>query len=547
MFIADLHIHSRFSRACSKDCDIEHLSWWALRKGLTVLGTGDFTHPAWAAELKDTLVPAEPGLFRVRPDLERRLHRDTPASCAGTVRFMLSVEISTIYRRDEQTRKVHHLLYSPSFEAADRITAALAKVGNLASDGRPILGLDSRDLLEITLEAGPGCFLVPAHVWTPWFAVLGSKSGFDAVRDCYADLAGHIFAVETGLSSDPAMNWTCSSLDAYRLVSNSDAHSPPALGREATVFGTDLDYFAMAEALRTGRGLDGTLEFFPEEGKYHLDGHRKCGVRIEPEQTTALADRCPACGKPLTVGVLHRVAELADRPAGFRPDGAAGFTCLVQLPQIIGEILGTGPKSKKVTTEAGRLVGALGPELTILREVPLDDLRRVGGARFAEGIGRLRRGEVIRRGRLRRGVRHHPAVRAGRRGRIGPVRDDRPGRAGSGPKESSTEEFCRTERGIPGRAPDPSPPWRRGSCPGRPRDRLRARRPGPRSAGRGHGGRAAADHRGAGHRQDPDAHPPDRPPGHRARPARPAVPGHHVHQAGRAGDARPAGRAGRQP
>jgi uncharacterized protein (TIGR00375 family) len=396
MFHADLHIHSRFSRACSKDCDIEHLSWWALRKGLTVLGTGDFTHPAWSAELKDTLVPAEPGLFRIRPDLERRLHRDTPASCAGTVRFLLSVEISTIYRRDERTRKVHHLLYAPSFEAADRITQALAKIGNLASDGRPILGLDSRDLLEITLEAGPGCFLVPAHVWTPWFAVLGSKSGFDAVRDCYADLADHIFAVETGLSSDPAMNWTCSSLDGYRLVSNSDAHSPPMLGREATVFGTDLDYFAMAEALRTGRGLDGTLEFFPEEGKYHLDGHRKCGVRIDPEQTTALEDRCPACGKPLTVGVLHRVAELADRPAGFRPDGAAGFTCLVQLPQIIGEMVGTGPKSKKVAAEVGRLVGALGPELSILREVPLDDLRRVGGARLAEGIGRLRRGEVTR-------------------------------------------------------------------------------------------------------------------------------------------------------
>jgi DNA helicase II / ATP-dependent DNA helicase PcrA len=396
MFIADLHIHSRFSRACSKDCDIEHLSWWALRKGLTVLGTGDFTHPAWSAELKDTLTEAEPGLFRLRPDLERRLHRDTPASCAGTVRFMLSVEISTIYRRDERTRKVHHLLYAPSFEAADRITAALAKIGNLASDGRPILGLDSRDLLEITLEGGPGCFLVPAHVWTPWFAVLGSKSGFDAVRDCYADLAGHIFAVETGLSSDPAMNWTCSSLDGYRLVSNSDAHSPPALGREATVFGTDLDYFAMADALRTGQGLAGTLEFFPEEGKYHLDGHRKCGVRIEPEQTTALADQCPACGKPLTVGVLHRVAELADRPAGYRPDGAPGFTCLVQLPQIIGEILDTGPKSKKVTAEVTRLVGALGPELTILRDVPLDDLRRAGGTRLAEAIGRLRRGEVIR-------------------------------------------------------------------------------------------------------------------------------------------------------
>ncbi len=396
MFIADLHVHSKYSRACSKDCDIEHLSLSALRKGLTVLGTGDFTHPAWAAELKESLVPAEPGLFRLRPDLERRVLRDSPPSCAGAIRFMLSVEISTIYRRAERTRKVHHLLYAPSFDAADRITAALAKIGNLASDGRPILGLDSRDLLEITLLADPGCYLVPAHVWTPWFAVLGSKSGFDAVRDCYADLAGHIFAVETGLSSDPAMNWTCSSLDPYRLVSNSDAHSPPMLGREATVFGTDLDYFAMAEALRTGHGLAGTLEFFPEEGKYHLDGHRKCGVRVDPEQTRALDTLCPACGKPLTVGVLHRVAELADRPAGSRPPGAAGFTCLVQLPEIVGEIRSTGPKSKTVAGEVGRLTGLLGPELAILRDVPLDDIRRAGGALLGEGIARLRRGEVIR-------------------------------------------------------------------------------------------------------------------------------------------------------
>ena len=396
MFHADLHIHSRFSRACSKDCDIEHLSWWALRKGLTVLGTGDFTHPAWAAELKETLVPAEPGLFRVKPELERRLRRDSAATCAGTVRFMLSVEISTIYRRDERTRKVHHLIYAPSFEAADRITAALAKIGNLASDGRPILGLDSRDLLDITLSADPGCFLVPAHVWTPWFAVLGSKSGFDAVQECYADLAAHIFAVETGLSSDPAMNWACSSLDPYRLVSNSDAHSPPMLGREATVFDTDLDYFAMAAALRTGNGLEGTIEFFPEEGKYHLDGHRKCGVRVDPEQTLALDTICPQCGKPLTVGVLHRIAELADRPAGFRPPGAAGFTSLVQLPEIVGEILATGPKSKKVVGEVGRLVAALGPELSILRETPLDELRRAGGSLLSEGIARLRRGEVIR-------------------------------------------------------------------------------------------------------------------------------------------------------
>jgi uncharacterized protein (TIGR00375 family) len=396
MFHADLHIHSKFSRACSKDCDIEHLSWWALRKGLTVLGTGDFTHPAWSAELKETLVPAEPGLFRIRPDLEQRLHRDTPASCAGTVRFLLSVEISTIYKRDDRTRKVHHLLYAPDFESADRITAALAKIGNLASDGRPILGLDSRDLLEITLSGGPGCYLIPAHVWTPWFAVLGSKSGFDAVRDCYADLAEHIFAVETGLSSDPAMNWMCSSLDGYRLVSNSDAHSPPMLGREATVFGTGLDYFAMMTALQTGHGLAGTVEFFPEEGKYHLDGHRKCDVRLEPEQTRGVDTICPRCGKPLTVGVLHRVAELADRAAGYRPPNAAGFTNLVQLPEIMGELLGTGPKSKKVAGAVGQLVAALGPELSILRDVPLDDLQRAGGSLLSEAIARLRRGEVIR-------------------------------------------------------------------------------------------------------------------------------------------------------
>ncbi|MBV9093005.1 MAG: DNA helicase UvrD [Streptosporangiaceae bacterium] len=396
MFIADLHIHSRFSRACSKDCDLEHLSAWALRKGIGVLGTGDFTHPAWAAELRETLVPAEPGLFRIRPDLERRAARGAPNAGADPVRFLLSVEISTIYRRADRTRKVHHLIYAPGFDAADRITAALARIGNLAADGRPILGLDSRDLLEITLEAGPGCFLVPAHVWTPWFGVLGSKSGFDAVPDCYADLAEHIFAVETGLSSDPPMNWTCSSLDRYRLVSNSDAHSPPMLGREATVFDTGLSYAAIAEALRTGNGLGGTIEFFPEEGKYHLDGHRKCGVRADPGQTRALDRRCPRCGKPLTVGVLHRVAELADRPAGSRPAGAAGYTCLVQLPQVVGEIVAAGPKTKKVAAEVGRLVAALGPELAILREVPLDELRRAGGTPLGEAIARLRRGEVIR-------------------------------------------------------------------------------------------------------------------------------------------------------
>jgi uncharacterized protein (TIGR00375 family) len=396
MFHADLHIHSRFSRACSRDCDLEHLAWWALRKGVTVVGTGDFTHPEWADELTESLVPAEPGLFRLSKDAEVRLRRSSPHSCGGEVRFMLSAEISTIYRAGERTRKVHHLLYAPTFEAAERITRALSRIGNLASDGRPILGLDSRHLLEITLDGGPGCYLVPAHAWTPWFAVLGSKSGFDVVADCYGDLAAQVFAIETGLSSDPAMNWMCSSLDGYRLVSNSDAHSPPMLGREATTFDVPLDYFAMADALRTGEGLAGTIEFYPEEGKYHLDGHRKCGVRFDPAQSRENEGTCPVCGKPLTIGVLHRVAELADRPAGYRPAGAPAFTNLVQLPQIVGEILATGPKSKKVGTEVGRLVAALGPELDILTEVDAGELRRAGGSLLAEAVGRLRRGEVRR-------------------------------------------------------------------------------------------------------------------------------------------------------
>ena len=396
MFHADLHIHSRYSRACSKKCDPAALAWWAVRKGVTVVGTGDFTHPAWAAELAETLEPAEPGLFRLRPGLQAALARASPASCDPRVRFLLSAEISTIYQRDGVTRKVHHLLYAPTFEAASQISASLAKIGNLASDGRPILGLDSRHLLEITLSADPGCYLVPAHIWTPWFAVLGSKSGFDSITACYLDLAEHVFAVETGLSSDPPMNWMCSALDGYRLVSNSDAHSPPMIGREATTFGTELDYFAMAAALRTGTGLAGTLNFHPEGGRYHLDGHRKCGIRFGPAQSSAHNGICPACGKPLTIGVLHRVAELADRPLGHQPAGAAAATNLVSLPGIVSEIQGSGPHSKKVTTEVDRLVAVLGAELHILLSADLADVSRAGGSLLGEAIARLRRGDVIK-------------------------------------------------------------------------------------------------------------------------------------------------------
>ena len=396
MFHADLHVHSRFSRACSKDAEIGNLAWWAARKGLSVIGTGDFTHPAWAAELAELLVPAEPGLLALKPELSARLRRTLPPSCQAEIRFLLSTEISTIYKRDGATRKVHHLLYAPTFEAASAITTALAKVGNLASDGRPILGLDSRHLLEITLNAGPGCFLIPAHIWTPWFAVLGSKSGFDAVPDCYLDLAEHVFAVETGLSSDPPMNWICSGLDHYRLVSNSDAHSPPMLGREATTFSTAVDYFAMLRALRTGQGLAGTLNFFPEGGRYHADGHRKCGVRLLPAESVRHAGICPKCEKPLTIGVMSRVAELADRPEGYRPPGSAASANLVSLPEIIGEIRGAGRQSKKVTMEVDRLVATLGPELHILREADTADIGRTAGSLVAEAIARLRRGEVIK-------------------------------------------------------------------------------------------------------------------------------------------------------
>ncbi len=354
-FYADLHIHSKYSRACSRDCDLEHLAWWARRKGVTVVGSGDFTHPAWFEHLRENLEPAEPGLFRLREELDRGVERTLPASCRGPVRFMLSVEISTIYKRAERTRKVHHLVYVPDLEAAERFNRRLGRIGNIASDGRPILGLDSRDLLEITLESGPGSYLVPAHAWTPWFAVLGSKSGFDAV-----------------------------------------AHSPPMLGREACVFSSEMDYFSMRRALETGEGYGGTVEFFPEEGKYHLDGHRKCDVCMEPTETRRRQGRCPVCGKPLTVGVLHRVEELADRPEGARLEGAAGFRNLIQLPEIVGETLRVGPKSKAVAAQIDALTERLGPELGILTTAPLDEVARVGSSLLAEALGRLREGRVLR-------------------------------------------------------------------------------------------------------------------------------------------------------
>jgi DNA helicase II / ATP-dependent DNA helicase PcrA len=397
-FHADLHIHSKYSRATSRDLDLEHLAHWAARKGISVIATGDFTHPAWNAELREKLVPAEPGLFRLRDDIEKSLAATLPAACRIPVRFMLEVEISTIYKKGEKTRKIHHLIYAPDFSTVERISTRLARIGNIASDGRPILGLDSRNLLEITLEADPAAYLIPAHIWTPWFAALGSQSGFDSITECYGDLADNIFAVETGLSSDPPMNWRVSSLDRYRLVSNSDAHSPGKLGREATSFDCDIDYFAIRDALKTGRGYVGTVEFFPEEGKYHLDGHRKCGVRLTPRETLAHGGRCPMCGQPVTIGVDHRVETLADRaPENLTPPPTAGaVSCLVPLPEVLSEIHATGPTSKPVERDYDQLVARLGPELFILQSAPLEDVARATSSLLGEALARLRAGRVIR-------------------------------------------------------------------------------------------------------------------------------------------------------
>ncbi len=399
-FHADLHVHSKYSRATSGDLDLRHLALWAKKKGIAVVGTGDFTHPAWMAAIKEELVPAEPGLFRLRDDLEAAVATELGpcAIAAAPIRFLLEVEISTIYKQGPKVRKVHHLLYAPDLASADRMVQRLARIGNLASDGRPILGLHSRDLLEICLSAGAGCYLIPAHIWTPWFSVFGSKSGFDTFEECYGDLSDQIFSVETGLSSDPPMNWRLSMLDRFRLVSNSDAHSPGNLGREACRFDCALDYFAMKNALATGAGYGGTVEFYPEEGKYHLDGHRACGFRCGPEESRRLGNKCPVCGAPLTIGVLNRVLELADRSGDPPPPRAAPFRSFVPLPEMLGELARTGPKSKTVQGRYEQLVARLGPELTILGDVPLDDISRAATPLLAEAVRRLRAGEVIREG-----------------------------------------------------------------------------------------------------------------------------------------------------
>jgi DNA helicase-2/ATP-dependent DNA helicase PcrA len=395
-FIADFHIHSRYSRATSRDLTLEALHGAALEKGIAVLGTGDFTHPGWMKEIREKLKPAEEGMFKLREDLAREVQAQIPPACAGRVRFLITSEISSIYKKDEQVRKVHNLIFSPSLETALEITGRLESIGNLASDGRPILGLDSRDLLEIVLEISSEAFLVPAHIWTPWFSVLGSKSGFDSIDACFDDLVGEIFSVETGLSSDPDMNWRLSALDRYTLMSNSDAHSAAKVGREANRFDCEPSFGSIKEALRSGagKGFLGTIEFFPEQGKYHLDGHRKCGCRMEPRETTKKGGLCPVCGKKVTVGVMNRVEALADRPRGERPPGAFPYDRLVSLADVVGEVRGAGPQTKGVQKVCRQLLERLGPELAVLTHVPLEEIERAGGRVLSEGIRRMRQAEV---------------------------------------------------------------------------------------------------------------------------------------------------------
>ena len=391
--IADLHIHSRFSMATSKEGTPENLDFWARKKGISLIGTGDFTHPVWRDELKERLVTEGNGLYRLRDAYVKEESRKFPGE--GT-RFVVSGEISSIYKKNGKTRKVHNVILLPSLEAAYAMAQRLGKIGNIHSDGRPILGLDSHDLLEMMLDVCPEGILIPAHIWTPHFSVLGAKSGFDSVEECFEELTPYVHALETGLSSDPAMNWRISKLDRYQLVSNSDAHSPSKLGREANLLDIDCSYEGLYRAIQTGEGLEGTVEFFPEEGKYHFDGHRKCGVSLSPVEAERLGGICPVCGKKLTMGVDHRVEQLADRAEGFVKKDGKKYESLVPLPEVISACMGYSTASKKVQGCFEQMIQTLGTEFDILRNVPSEDIKSCAGERIAEGIENVRTGNVKR-------------------------------------------------------------------------------------------------------------------------------------------------------
>jgi len=395
-FIADLHIHSKFSIATAKNLDLENLYIAAQLKGINVIGTGDFTHPGWFAEIKEKLVPAEPGLFKLRDDIAKICNHEVPVLCRSQVRFILSCEISNIHKKDGKVRKNHNLIFIPDFKEAENFNKKLDKIGNIKSDGRPILGLDAKNLLEIMLDTSDMAFFIPAHIWTPWFSIMGSKSGFDSIKECFEDLTPHIFAVETGLSSDPPMNWRVSALDGLTLVSNSDAHSPMKLGREANLFNTNLSYYDIRSAIEKGdkKRFLGTIEFFPQEGKYHLDGHRKCNIRFTPKESIKNKGICPVCHKPLTLGVLNRIEELADRPENSYPEQKNPFYSMIPLTEILSEILKVGAGSKRVKQKYNNLLEKFGPELKILHELKYESLERAEIPLLAEAIKRMRTKQI---------------------------------------------------------------------------------------------------------------------------------------------------------
>jgi uncharacterized protein (TIGR00375 family) len=383
MFVADFHIHSKYSRATSKNMDLESLDKWAEIKGIKVLGTGDFTHPEWFRSLKNKLTPAEPGLFKMKNN-------------DNATRFILTAEISCVYSKKNRVRKIHIIIFAPSFEVVDKINAHLGWIGNLKADGRPILGLDAKEFAKIALNSSPDCLVVPAHAWTPWFSVFGSKSGFDSIEECFEEYSQYIYALETGLSSDPAMNWRLSALDKITLISNSDSHSPQKIGREANVFDIDLAYSSLVKAIKEKNPKEFlyTVEFFPQEGKYHYDGHRNCNISLSPQESKKYNNICPTCGRPLTIGVLNRVEQLADRPEGSKPPGAIPFKSLVPLVEIIAESLGVGVASRRVTEEYEKLIKKLGNEFKILLDVPQTELASVTLPEIAEGVMRVREGKL---------------------------------------------------------------------------------------------------------------------------------------------------------
>jgi DNA helicase II / ATP-dependent DNA helicase PcrA len=397
--IVDLHIHSHYSRATSKSCDFEGLYRWGKLKGITIIGTGDFTHPEWFAEMRDKLEPAEQGLFKLKDAFAAPIDKQLPPSVRDAIiRFVPTVEIATIYSKGGKVRKLHQLIVMPSFAGISELNARLERIGNLKADGRPILGLDSKELLRHALESDANALYIPAHIWTPWFGMFGSKSGFDTITEAYEELAPEIRAIETGLSSDPAMNWRVAHLDGLAITSNSDAHSPQKLGREATVVGSDLRYDDIIGAFKTNDDrLVGSIEFFPEEGKYHYDGHRVCDVRFTPAETRAHGGICPVCTKPLVIGVENRLEDLAVRPEGHAPQNPKRVEYIIPLAEIIAELKGTKNTAGKAVQAAYHdVLERLGDEFSVLRSVPTETIAAVGFPLLARAIDRLRTGNVVR-------------------------------------------------------------------------------------------------------------------------------------------------------